>query len=89
MKKYYHVVYTLTNIRENISTQIVTLYATEGIFIPAKFSKEEEQVVGKEMQTLGVIPMYVNTSNMVRITPTFWTEITEEEAKSVIAYGEY
>lgn len=83
MKKYYNVVYTLTKLQQGFSTQVHTLYVTDNLFIPAKFCREEAQIVKKEMSDL---PIYVNPDNTFRIVPTFWTEITEEEAKQIEAY---
>lgn len=87
MKKYYNVVYTLENLREKISTTVNTIYSTEdGFFNSAKFSAEESLIVLKELQDFKAIPIYVGHRNTLRIVPTFWTEITEEEAKQIEAY---
>jgi hypothetical protein len=79
MKKYYNVVYTRTDLDTKQSSVQSTVYETE-FFIPTKFAREE--VIKLDMRFREVPPYAPG----FKVEPTFWTEITEEEAKQIEAY---
>jgi hypothetical protein len=76
--KFYNVVYIRTDLNIGRSSTQYTVYETE-VFIPNEFAREEVVKLDMRFKEVPYAPGF-------QVVPTFWTEITEEEAKTIAAY---